>query len=99
MNFSSDASGQLPTYAAISTLGGLDVVATNASDGLKELTDQEVRWNFEVNSFDLLNVLRHAAPAAANSHFAARFAAVVSATNFAAEVQVGYLCHKRRLSC
>jgi hypothetical protein len=39
MNFSSEASGQLPTYAAISALGGLDVVATNASDALKELTD------------------------------------------------------------
>lgn len=46
--------------------GGIDVLVNNAGYGqtgtVEELTDEEVKRNFDVNVFGSLNVIRHAAP-------------------------------------
>ena len=66
LDLSSEASVQQAIAQTISTFGRLDVVVNNAGYGqvgsLEELTDQEVRQNFEVNVFGMLNVLRYATP-------------------------------------
>ncbi|MBW3466929.1 SDR family oxidoreductase [Arthrospiribacter ruber] len=50
----------------INHFGGIDVVVNNAGFGLigtlEELSDQEVKHNYEVNVFGSLNVIRHVAP-------------------------------------
>lgn len=50
---------------ASSHFGSIDVVVNNAGYGqigtLEELTDEEVKENFEVNVYGSLNVIRHAA--------------------------------------
>jgi len=50
----------------IETFGGIDVVVNNAGYGhlgtLEELTDREVRENFEANVFGVLNVIRQVTP-------------------------------------
>jgi len=72
MDLSSEASVQQAIEATISRLGGLDVVVNNAGygqlGGLEEITDREVRQNFEVNVFGLLNVLRYATPHLRQQH-------------------------------
>lgn len=66
MDLSSEQSVRQAIETTIRTLGGLDVVVNNAGYGqlgsLEELSDPEVRQNFEVNVFGLLNVLRAATP-------------------------------------
>jgi len=72
MDLSSETSVQQAIESTISRLGGLDVVVNNAGygqlGGLEEITDQEVRQNFEVNVFGLLNVLRYATPHLRQQH-------------------------------
>jgi NAD(P)-dependent dehydrogenase (short-subunit alcohol dehydrogenase family) len=50
----------------VTHFGGLDVIVNNAGYGtagsLEELSDAEVRLNFDVNVFGLLNVIRKALP-------------------------------------
>lgn len=50
----------------IETFGGIDVVVNNAGYGqlgtLEELSDREVRQNFDTNVFGLLHVMRHVMP-------------------------------------
>jgi NAD(P)-dependent dehydrogenase (short-subunit alcohol dehydrogenase family) len=52
--------------ATVQQFGGLDVIVNNAGFGtvgaLEELTDAEVRYNFDVNVFGALNVIRKALP-------------------------------------
>lgn len=62
----SEASVQQSIQQTIRTLGGIDVVVNNAGYGLvgslEELSDKEVRANFDVNVFGVLNVVRHVMP-------------------------------------
>lgn len=50
----------------LDNFGKIDVVVNNAGYGqvgtLEELSDREVRRNFDVNVFGVLNVIRHAMP-------------------------------------
>jgi NAD(P)-dependent dehydrogenase (short-subunit alcohol dehydrogenase family) len=66
MDLGNEASVQQAINATINSFGRLDVVVNNAGYGqvgaVEELTDDEVRRNFDVNVFGLLNVLRHATP-------------------------------------
>jgi NAD(P)-dependent dehydrogenase (short-subunit alcohol dehydrogenase family) len=52
--------------ATVQHFGGLDVVVNNAGFGmvgaLEELSDAEARYNFDVNVFGALNVIRQALP-------------------------------------
>lgn len=52
--------------ATVERFGRIDVVVNNAGyglvGGLEELTDREVRANFDVNVFGTLNVIRHVMP-------------------------------------
>ncbi|MRG48958.1 SDR family NAD(P)-dependent oxidoreductase [Chitinophaga sp. SYP-B3965] len=61
-----EASVQQSIEQTIKTLGGIDVVVNNAGYGLigslEELSDKEVRTNFDVNVFGVLNVIRHVMP-------------------------------------
>jgi Short-chain alcohol dehydrogenase of unknown specificity len=61
-----EASVQQSIQQTIQTLGGIDVVVNNAGYGLigslEELSDKEVRTNFDVNVFGVLNVIRHVMP-------------------------------------
>lgn len=61
-----EASVQQSIQQTIKTLGGIDVVVNNAGYGLigslEELSDKEVRSNFDVNVFGVLNVIRHVMP-------------------------------------
>jgi NAD(P)-dependent dehydrogenase (short-subunit alcohol dehydrogenase family) len=61
-----EASVQQSVQQTIQTLGGIDVVVNNAGYGLlgslEELSDKEVRSNFDVNVFGVLNVIRSVMP-------------------------------------
>ncbi|OQP48884.1 SDR family oxidoreductase [Niastella populi] len=56
----------------VSHFGSIDVVVNNAGYGLfgslEELTDEEVRQNFDVNVFGVLNVIRKALPYMRKQH-------------------------------
>lgn len=56
----------------IKAFGSIDVVVNNAGYGqlgtLEELSDQEVRANFDVNVFGVLNVIRHTMPHLRGKH-------------------------------
>lgn len=62
----SEASVQQSVQQTVQTLGGIDVVVNNAGYGLlgslEELSDKEVRSNFDVNVFGVLNVIRSVMP-------------------------------------
>jgi len=66
LNLLDEADVQKAINATIERFGRLDVVVNNAGYGLvgaiEELTDAEVRQNFEVNVFGSLNIIRHALP-------------------------------------
>lgn len=61
-----EKSVQLSIEATVKHFGGLDVVVNNAgfalAGALEELSDAEVRYNFDVNVFGALNVIRQALP-------------------------------------
>lgn len=62
----SEASVKSAIDKTLNKFGSLDVVVNNAGYGhlgtLEELSDSEVRQNFDVNVFGLLNVIRQAMP-------------------------------------
>lgn len=61
-----EKSVQLSIEATVKHFGGLNVVVNNAgfalAGALEELSDAEVRYNFDVNVFGALNVIRQALP-------------------------------------
>jgi NAD(P)-dependent dehydrogenase (short-subunit alcohol dehydrogenase family) len=65
-NLTDEASVKAAIDSTISRFGSLDVVVNNAGYGLlggvEELSDAEVRKNFEVNVYGSLNVIRQAMP-------------------------------------
>lgn len=66
MNLTNEADVTKAIQATIDHFGAIDVVVNNAGYGLtgalEELTDAEVRENFEINVFGSLNVIRAAMP-------------------------------------
>lgn len=66
MNLTDDNDVKNAVEKSISHFGSIDVVVNNAGYGqtgtLEELTDEEVKGNFEVNVFGALNVIRHVMP-------------------------------------
>jgi NAD(P)-dependent dehydrogenase (short-subunit alcohol dehydrogenase family) len=66
MNLTDDQNVKACIADCIHHFGGIDVVVNNAGFGLigtlEELSDQEVKSNFEINVFGALNVIRHVAP-------------------------------------
>lgn len=66
LNLSDEKSVKNAVSSTIERFGSLDVVVNNAGYGLigaiEELTDAEVRQNFEVNVFGSLNILRQTLP-------------------------------------
>ncbi|WP_419700794.1 oxidoreductase [Mucilaginibacter sp. NFX135] len=66
VNIKNEESVQNAIELTINTFGKIDVVVNNAGyglvGGLEELTDAELRDNFEVNVFGSLNVIRKALP-------------------------------------
>ncbi|WP_343033735.1 SDR family oxidoreductase [Fulvivirga kasyanovii] len=65
MDVTSDSNVKEAIENTVSHFGGIDVVVNNAGFGLvgslEELSDDEVKDNFNVNVFGPLNVIRHAA--------------------------------------
>ena len=66
VNLASEESAGNAIEEAVRTFGRIDVVVNNAGYGLagslEELSDEEVRANFDVNVFGSLNVIRKALP-------------------------------------
>ncbi|WP_028401449.1 oxidoreductase [Ectobacillus panaciterrae] len=66
VDLTNEASVQQAIEQTIETFGKIDVVVNNAGYGLggsfEELTDQEIRQNFDVNVFGTLNVIRKVMP-------------------------------------
>jgi NAD(P)-dependent dehydrogenase (short-subunit alcohol dehydrogenase family) len=66
LNLLDEEDVQKAINTTIERFGRLDVVVNNAGYGLigaiEELTDTEVRQNFEVNVFGSLNIIRHVLP-------------------------------------
>ncbi|WEK37202.1 MAG: SDR family oxidoreductase [Candidatus Pseudobacter hemicellulosilyticus] len=66
VNLSDEKSVADSIAATVEHFGAIDVLVNNAGYGLigslEELSDEEVRQNFEVNVFGSLNVIRHALP-------------------------------------
>jgi Short-chain alcohol dehydrogenase of unknown specificity len=66
VNLVDETSVQSAIDATVQYFGGLDVVVNNAgfalAGALEELSDAEVRFNFDVNVFGVLNVIRQALP-------------------------------------
>jgi NAD(P)-dependent dehydrogenase (short-subunit alcohol dehydrogenase family) len=66
MEVTDEASVRRAVSATLSHFGGLDVVVNNAGYGqfgtIEEVSDAEVRRNYEVNVFGALNVLRATVP-------------------------------------
>src|SRR5688572_17296384 len=66
MDIISESSVQLGVQKALSHFGHIDVVVNNAGYGLlgslEELTDAEVRADFDVNVFGALNIIRAVTP-------------------------------------
>jgi len=66
MDITSEASVKEGVDKAVAHFGGIDVVVNNAGYGLigslEELSDAEVRGNFEVNVFGTLNIIRATMP-------------------------------------
>jgi NAD(P)-dependent dehydrogenase (short-subunit alcohol dehydrogenase family) len=66
MNLTDNENVKACIAECINHFGGIDVVVNNAGFGLigtlEELSDQEVKHNYEVNVFGSLNVIRHVAP-------------------------------------
>jgi NAD(P)-dependent dehydrogenase (short-subunit alcohol dehydrogenase family) len=66
VNLSDEGSVNNSIRSTISAFGRIDVVVNNAGyglvGGLEELSDKEVRDNFEVNVFGALNVIRNVMP-------------------------------------
>lgn len=65
-DIANEESVQQSIQQTLKTFGGIDVVVNNAGYGLigslEELSDKEVRNNFDVNVFGVLNVIRHVMP-------------------------------------
>lgn len=65
-DIANEESVQQSIQQTFKTFGGIDVVVNNAGYGLigslEELSDKEVRNNFDVNVFGVLNVIRHVMP-------------------------------------
>ncbi|YCA41709.1 oxidoreductase [Bacillus sp. JZ8] len=66
VDLTNESSVQQAIEKTIETLGKIDVVVNNAGYGLggslEELTDEEIRQNFDVNVFGTLNVIRNTMP-------------------------------------
>ena len=66
MDLLDEQSVQNAVQKTLDSLGAIDVVVNNAGYGqlgtLEELSDKEVRANFDVNVFGVLNVIRHMIP-------------------------------------
>ncbi|EFP0623425.1 SDR family oxidoreductase [Escherichia coli] len=66
MNLTSNEDVKSAIAACVNHFGQIDVVVNNAGFGLigtlEELSDTEVRDNFDINVFGSLNVIRHAVP-------------------------------------
>ncbi|USK35964.1 SDR family NAD(P)-dependent oxidoreductase [Bacillus sp. F19] len=66
VDLTNEASIQQAVEKTMETFGKIDVIVNNAGYGLggsiEELTDQEIRLNFDVNVFALLNVIRKTLP-------------------------------------
>ena len=66
MDVTNDQDVKTTIAKTVDHFGSIDVVVNNAGFGqigaLEELSDEEVKRNFEVNVFGCLNVIRHTAP-------------------------------------
>ncbi|MGO4548201.1 SDR family oxidoreductase [Paenibacillus sp. 2TAB23] len=66
VELASEESVQAAMSSVISHFGKIDVVVNNAGYGqigtFETLTDQEIRSNFDINVFSIMNVLRYAIP-------------------------------------
>jgi NAD(P)-dependent dehydrogenase (short-subunit alcohol dehydrogenase family) len=66
LDVTNEAQAKTATEQAINHFGGIDVLVNNAGYGLlaavEEATDQEVKQNYEVNVFGMLNVTRAVLP-------------------------------------
>lgn len=66
MNLTDNENVKRAIESCVHHFGGIDVVVNNAGFGLigtlEELSEAEVKANFDVNVFGSLNVIRHAAP-------------------------------------
>lgn len=66
MDITNDESVKETIEKVVAHFGQIDVIVNNAGYSQigtqEELTDREVKQNFEVNVFGLLNVIRHSAP-------------------------------------
>jgi NAD(P)-dependent dehydrogenase (short-subunit alcohol dehydrogenase family) len=66
LNLLDEAAVQAAISTTMERFGRIDVIVNNAGYGLvgavEELTDAEVRQNFEVNVFGSLNIIRHSLP-------------------------------------